>query len=426
MLKFYIVIIILFQSFLIYGESTETDNQLELSKYIVEQVEIYQNSKSSVTSRSKLIPLKSENRYGISGDTLFIPKQYFGFSSTNNYGLHFYTSLFLNFEKYFKKDSIHSNESLFLNSGRASLKVLEYLNTIDSGKVLNSLLIKEYVYSPLEKNDQNIEFSKFMSYKEKNLYLSILQSILYYRLDSLNFKSYLYDQNFIDYSIISVSQDPSAWKTFDIDIKLRNLGNSKLPFKLLLDLSNGSKEIDINGFEGDTIISLQENASVLKVIIDPYMQIPDFKRDNQQFVSSEFSNKRRAYQAFAALLWNFFSALVAFIILSLIGIMVHSVTHLFYSSNYKWVTVYVTLFVMLKVAMPLMLIGFNMWGFVYFINTLAVNSSTAWIMVSLSSVSLAVYWAFTKDGVNMEKLSTFMKYILVVIFLEPIIFSLGL
>ncbi len=422
----YFFTVFLFQLLVITSFPAETDDQFELTKYITDNIRVFSEKELGNSVPAVIFPVKSNDRFGYSGDSLFVPLKYWGFSTTNSFGLHFYTCIHTFFEAYSKIDTLKNSESFFLNSGRASNAALRYINTLDKGPLLNSLLIKEYVYIPLEKYAKSVSISDGFRSTDAGKYYSMLKSILYYRADSLNIKEWLNSDKETDYSIIEVKQKPTGWKKFDIDITLRNEGATRIPFELMVDLATGPKNIKINGFNGDTTILLTEKSSCLKVIIDPFMQIPDFNRKNQQFVSTEFSNRRRAYQAFAILIWNSLSAISAFLIILLSGIMIHSLTQLFYSNNTRWTALFVLLFMILKIAMPLLLVGFNMWGFVYLINVMAAKTNPLWMAVSLGSVSMLVYWVFTKDDVNMGKLSTFLKYLLVVIFAEPIVFSLGL
>ena len=72
-----------------------------------------------------------------------------------------------------------------------------------------------------------------------------------------------------------------------------------------------------------------------------------------------------------------------------------------------------------------MLYGFNMWGFVYIMHLIYYSANMVWIGGAGAGVFFLIYFLLKKDGVRFIRLETYMKYIAVSVFLNPIVGSFG-
>lgn len=358
-------------------------------------------------------------------DTLYVPKAYWGFNSTNDYSLHFFVA----FQLYFaalQKSAPGSAEVFFLNAGRALKSALTLLSSFEKKDSLSEgLTVYEFLYRPWVQSHPDLLIKR--DYLNDSLrYDCMARAALSFRCDSTRLEEWISTNHQPDYAIQSVFQKPEGWRTFRNDVSIANKGDLAVPFQLLLDLNGRDSLITVKGFSQDTILSITTNSTLLKVIIDPYKTLFDKDESNQQFVSMEFHSKRKAYLMFTLLIWDIAALLIAFALMLLVGIFIHPVTALFYQNNPYWVALFLLLLIPIKLGFPFLFFGFSLWGLVYNIFYLTTNISRIWMTCSLVLSAILVYGVFQKDALNTNKLGTFVKYMLILAFVDPLFCGLTL
>ncbi len=394
-----------------------------LTTYIVSQVLDSVKAHYPLECPERLFVIKTTGFRLLRNDTMYIPEEYWGFKTTNDYRLHFISSLLLN-QQVLDKNSNENPEAFFLNCGRALDKALDYVASLGkSDALLKGLMVYKYLYLPYKSNDPSIIISRDFK-NDSSRFDCIAKAALCYRCDSTRISDWVYTEKKVDYRVVSVKQSPIGWKLFKVEVTLQNKGEMDVPFTLLLDFTNSDSLIQMNGFKSDTILKFTFQSTILKVIIDPYKKLFDLNESNQQAISTEFNMKRRGYLIITMLVWDIMALTLAFGVMLLLGIFIHSLTNLFYTNNNYWTALFILLFVAIKLGFPLFFFGFNMWGLVYNIFYITSRAGLLWLTFSCLLTSVIVYYAFQKDGVNMRNLGMFAKYMAGIAVLEPLLCGL--
>jgi hypothetical protein len=396
-----------------------------LSSYIAGTVLEFAKNKFPLQCPDTLILVKTKNYRALNGNILYVPSDIWGYKTTNNYSLHFYTGILLFLNILQKQYGEKGPKDFFFNSGRASEYALQYIRTLEEkDSMLGNLMVYNYVFRPYADLRPDILICR--DYTNDSLrFICIQKSILGYRCDSTAVDSWVFTNKNVNYAIMSVAQKPVSWKMFSIQIALKNKGELTVPFSLLLDFGRGDSTIRIGGFQNDTVIQVSTRQSLLKIVIDPEKKLFDVNEKDKSYISTEFSNKRKAYKLISILILDIISAASAIFILLFLGIFIQRLASLYFKDNLTWTCLFIALFLILKLSFPFILFGFNLWGFVYTINIISSTTSTAWIAVSGILVFATLYYLFVKDGAHMNSANSYCKYILTAILLEPFLCSLG-
>ena len=396
-----------------------------LSPFIVDHAIQYTRAHTGLPCPTALTLVKTERPCLMHGDTMFVPKALWGFNVTNDYRLHFYAAGELYFELQRRAEGETGAADFFRHAGRAADFALGYiasLGTTDS--LLNFLILREYAARPLDDaklwpiiaRDCVIDSLRYPCF---------LAALHAWRCDSTLGEQWIAGKR-PDYAIRSVEQSPSGFRRITLELSLTNKGTLQAPVTLLLDFSKGDSLIRLPGFSGDTLIRMTLNRTLLKAILDPFCQVPDADPSNQQFISPEFIGKKRALTFLTLLLWNLLALTVAFAVMGIFGFFIRRLARLFHSNNPLWTALFVLMVILIKTGLPVMIYGFNLWGLVYLITSIASSENALWMSASLTLAFLGLYYAFQKDGAVMSKMSVYSAFLALVACLEPFLCYIGL
>ncbi|OGJ90944.1 MAG: hypothetical protein A2268_09900 [Candidatus Raymondbacteria bacterium RifOxyA12_full_50_37] len=416
---------LLFIPLFLFSSRVFANEQDAMTAFIVKEALVFSRNNLPGTLPDSMVLVKTGGRKGMVKDTLCIPQDIWGFKTTNNYSLHFYTVFVIAFNTLFQLvEGERTARDFFFCAGKASDFALKYLNTFEKDRMVNDLLMYNYVYQPYMTACRQIIISR--DFKDSSrTYCCMLKSALAYRCDTSMVDEWISTTKYVDYGITRVAQKPIGWKKYEITVALRNFGSMAVPFEVLLDFDGGDTLLKVASFTGDTALTIRMNQSLLKVLLDPKKRLFDVKEDNQQYISWEFTSKRRVYKTLTLLLWDALASLSAFVLLLFLGIFIHPLTEVFYKRNPLWTGIYIFLFTGIKLSLPYMLYGFNMWGFVYIMHLIYYSANMVWIGGAGAGVFFLIYFLLKKDGVRFIRLETYMKYIAVSVFLNPIVGSFG-
>jgi hypothetical protein len=393
--------------------------------FVVSQVLDRAKTQYPAETPARLVAVKTEDFRLLRNDTLFVSAGDWGYKTTNDYRLHFYSA----FQVYFNilsGQSGGSAESFFMNAGRALDRALIYTASLEKkDSLVKGLTVYQYLYLPfMLKNPQVLIQRDY--WNDTLQYDCLAKAALAYRCDSTRIADWISTGKSTDYAIVSVGQTPLGWKKFKVDITLRNNGSLDVPLSLLLDMSGKDTLLHLKGFTGDTLFAFTLTETLLKVIVDPYKTLFDTDESNQQFISAEFMAKRKAYLMLSLLVWNIAALSITFGLMLLLGIFIHSLTALFFNNNPYWCGIFVLLLIAVKLGFPFFFYGFTLWGLVYNVFYITTIISHIWLALSMALSAIAVYAAFQKDGVVIRRLGTFAYFMLALAFVEPLLSGLVL
>jgi len=418
-LKYIITILLAF-----YGLAFTATQEEALTSFMVSQV--YDSVKVHFPGRfdKPLYLTRTEKLALLRNDTLFIPQEFWGYKSTNDNRLQFLAAIIL-YEKAFSLSRPDTcPENFFLNSGRAGEVALKTALAKEKDTLLlSALLLTRFVYAPLTESKVLPTISR--DYGDERLkFKCMLLSYLNFRTDSTRVADWLDGTHKVDYAITGVAQVPHSRKEFEITLSLRNLGNVAIPLECLVDMNGHDTLIRIAPFLKDSLVRLTLSSSVLKVVLDPYLKLYDVDKSNQQFVSMEFKNKRKAFLMVSMVIWNLLAAIISYALMLLAGIFIHRLTTLYFSNHIAWTAIFITVLVLVKAFLPAFFFGFTLWGLLYNLFFIESIVSPFILMCSTACMASLVYYAFRKDEANLKNVRVFVGYCVTFSMVEPLLSGL--
>ncbi len=368
--------------------------------------------------------VKSTNVPVYTGDTLFVPEDLWGFKTANSYNLHLVAALLIYQNHY---EHLHNNQSdssnhFFLSSGYALRKALRFITSLEKkDTILESLLIRSCLLNPHIGAIGNV-----VPYRDRHdrqlRFFSIARAALGYRCDSTMWQTWMHSHELPSFALVSANQLPSGInKGYEIDAKIINKGTISCPIIISAVLSNGyNKFITVAPFTADTVIRFGLDASLLKVVLDPhYLLMEDDVSDNQ-VVSDEFIRKRRVFSMFALFAWNIISSFISYAILFIVMLFVRNIFNAFLKNHRYLLLAWFALFVIVKLSLPSILFGFNIWGFYYYLHYSFHTIQIVWLIASAFLSAAIVYYISTREEENFSKQTALMQWMIMFSFVEPL------
>ena len=389
--------------------STSEDS---LTAHIVNRLLLHVRQRLPGAAPPVLHPAKGEGLFPrLRGDTLFIPDGLWGYSASNDYRLPFYAGLLLFQTAVLSREKAPLTPEAFY---RASVEAyglsLEYIHTLEQDPLLDDLIAYHYLLLPYRSAGPPVLVGR--DYPADSLRFRCMQRcILGFRCDSTKAREWIHGQLTASARLVSCVQRPLGWrKGFSLEIGLRNDGEMAVPVDLKLFLSSGDTLLRLPAFPADTVIPVKVRKSLLSAELDPFHRLFDMDELDHRFVSREYVQKHRARLVLASLFWDLFSLFSAFALLVLIGIFVQPLTRLFFKKTGTWYAACILLGLFIKFLLPSILFGFTLYGFVYDITYLLVQTSRLWIALSLVATARLLYYIHEKDGTPMNRLDSVAKY----------------
>ncbi|MBL8026334.1 MAG: hypothetical protein JNL74_07975 [Fibrobacteres bacterium] len=397
-----------------------------LTRYIVSIVRDYgtKTFKDSLAVPNPVLQ-KTSSIPRLEGDTLFVPEEYWGYKTTNDYRLHLCAGIIL-YQKAFEKTLAGDSGShlFFKSSGLALELIIKYIKSQEKkDPILEPLLIRRFLLDPYAEALGRVVPSRDMNDSQLRFF-SVLRCAIGYRCDTLYEDLWLNSSKRPSYGISGVIQKPGAifGGKYEVSISLSNKGDAVCPVELMIDNSGkGDTLLKVGGFSNDTVITFQAESSILKVILDPAALHMESDLSDNQFVSDEFHRKRNVTAMVVMVIWNVLAAFVSFMVLMFAGFIIHRLSALYMNNHYVWTGIWFVIFLFVKLTLPFTLFGFNLWGFFHYMQYAYREIGQLWLICSAISAAFLTYYFSVKEGTSFIRYSAFFKWIMLFSFLEPLL-----